>query len=583
MFYHIQILAKKGPLGTIWIAAHHDKRLKRSQIFETSIHNTIDSIITPEVPLALRLSGQLMLGIVRIYARKVGYLFQDCSDSFGRMKGGAKQQEAVNLPRDALHSSVQAITLPEIEEDPDFTQDDSLAFGSGGLSLPGTPISLAGSLAGTPEVLRRASVGSEGGGLRKSLSFDSAAGSPYNAADVDMMYTDEEFGDQGLALDVDVEPEKLRSEEPLAVATPVREEGRTTLTPVPEGGQPEGLSPDLEEVPDFDMGTPHDENLQFDDAAAILDTPDGGAFTPEEAGADGAAPKKKKQKVIRLILDVDGAGSKQISLDNTYVRSRLKSASDTLRDLEKDIGKAVLRAVGAQKAKRQRVSGGRRGAKKSDGAPSDVEAACEDLLGIFSMEEAQEDLAEEKRRRSSRGSDIPAAESPEAVPDGDFLEEGEDYGAMGYASFDDFPVHPPADDDEIPEIPDEDAGAEAAVAEDEEGGQASEDDDEALERDDDGWSSRTKEILARVKTKLAPAGGSARRRSRQRREEVSSCTFEDILPEQKKAGERPLRRDAARCFFECLVLNSKGYVNLEQDQSFGTLTLTPRDLLAAAS
>ena len=215
-FFCSQLLAKKGPRGSVWIAAHHDKRLKRSQVFETQISNTIDSIITPEVPLALRLSGQLMLGIVRIYAKKVGYLFQDCSDSFGRMKQGGKgqQQDNVNLPRDALQSSVQAITLPEIEQDPDFTQDPEAVGLGGGLSLPGTPISLAGSLAGTPEVLRRASVGSDG--LRKSLSFESPAQSPYNSVDVDMMYTDEQFGDQGL--EFELEPERLRSEDLAAKA-----------------------------------------------------------------------------------------------------------------------------------------------------------------------------------------------------------------------------------------------------------------------------------------------------------------------------------------------------------------------------
>jgi hypothetical protein len=37
MFYSAQLLTKKGPLGTIWIAAHLEKRLKRNQIFETSI------------------------------------------------------------------------------------------------------------------------------------------------------------------------------------------------------------------------------------------------------------------------------------------------------------------------------------------------------------------------------------------------------------------------------------------------------------------------------------------------------------------------------------------------------------------
>jgi len=32
-----------------------------------------ESIINPEAPLALRLSGQLMLGVVRIYNRKAGW------------------------------------------------------------------------------------------------------------------------------------------------------------------------------------------------------------------------------------------------------------------------------------------------------------------------------------------------------------------------------------------------------------------------------------------------------------------------------------------------------------------------------
>jgi cohesin complex subunit SCC1 len=41
MFYSTQILAKKGPLGTIWIAAHLDRRLKRSQVFEADIASSV--------------------------------------------------------------------------------------------------------------------------------------------------------------------------------------------------------------------------------------------------------------------------------------------------------------------------------------------------------------------------------------------------------------------------------------------------------------------------------------------------------------------------------------------------------------
>lgn len=114
MFYSVQLLAKKGPLGTVWIAGHLDKRLKRPQIYETNIASSVgepatlptypwpclvqqsvkvqvarctaDSIINPEAPLALRLSGQLLLGVVRIYSRKITYLYSDCNQALVDIK-----------------------------------------------------------------------------------------------------------------------------------------------------------------------------------------------------------------------------------------------------------------------------------------------------------------------------------------------------------------------------------------------------------------------------------------------------------------------------------------------------------------
>jgi hypothetical protein len=74
MFYSTQILAKKGPLGLVWIAAHLDGRLKRQQITSASIDDSVETLLHPEAPLALRLSGQLLLGVVRIYQRKVRWL-----------------------------------------------------------------------------------------------------------------------------------------------------------------------------------------------------------------------------------------------------------------------------------------------------------------------------------------------------------------------------------------------------------------------------------------------------------------------------------------------------------------------------
>lgn len=87
MFYSQIILAKKGPLGKVWLAAHWgDKKLGRPQIFSTDISSSVDSIVNPAVPLALRVSGHLLLGVVRIYSRKVRYLMHDCHEAMVKIK-----------------------------------------------------------------------------------------------------------------------------------------------------------------------------------------------------------------------------------------------------------------------------------------------------------------------------------------------------------------------------------------------------------------------------------------------------------------------------------------------------------------
>jgi len=37
-------------------------------------------------PMALRLSGQLLLGVVRIYSKKAKYLLDDCNDALSKIK-----------------------------------------------------------------------------------------------------------------------------------------------------------------------------------------------------------------------------------------------------------------------------------------------------------------------------------------------------------------------------------------------------------------------------------------------------------------------------------------------------------------
>ncbi|GJP55549.1 hypothetical protein CLOM_g14506 [Closterium sp. NIES-68] len=129
MFFSQLFLSKKGALGPIWIAAHLERKLRKNQIFETDIPQTVDTILHPEVPIALRLSGHLLLGVVRIYSRKVGYLYADCSDAVLRMKQ-VLARAAVDLPPEAATASFHAITLPE-----QFELEELLALPDGVFEL----------------------------------------------------------------------------------------------------------------------------------------------------------------------------------------------------------------------------------------------------------------------------------------------------------------------------------------------------------------------------------------------------------------------------------------------------------------
>ncbi|KAM4608098.1 double-strand-break repair protein rad21-like protein 1 [Discoglossus pictus] len=112
MFYAHLLLNKRGPLAKIWLAAHWEKKLTKAHIYECNLETTIQSIISPKVTIALRTSGHLLLGVVRIYHRKAKYLLADCNEAFIKMKM-AFRPGAVDLTEDDQEARYNAITLPE--------------------------------------------------------------------------------------------------------------------------------------------------------------------------------------------------------------------------------------------------------------------------------------------------------------------------------------------------------------------------------------------------------------------------------------------------------------------------------------
>ncbi|KAM6319389.1 double-strand-break repair protein rad21-like protein 1 [Podargus strigoides] len=111
MFY-MHLVNKRGPLAKIWLAAHWEKKLTKAHIFECNLETTVEKIISPKFTIALRTSGHLLLGVVRIYHRKAKYLLADCSEALTKMKT-AFRPGLVDLPEENFEAAYQSITLPE--------------------------------------------------------------------------------------------------------------------------------------------------------------------------------------------------------------------------------------------------------------------------------------------------------------------------------------------------------------------------------------------------------------------------------------------------------------------------------------
>ncbi|KAI7816097.1 Rec8 like protein-domain-containing protein [Gamsiella multidivaricata] len=127
MFYSEAILSKKGPLAKVWLAAHWERKLTKNQLLQTNLHSSVDAIVgTDQAPMALRLSGQLLLGVARIYSRKTKYLLEDCNEALMKIKvfrsdASSKDSNLLALDANAEHgagsraaaAAFNAITVPD--------------------------------------------------------------------------------------------------------------------------------------------------------------------------------------------------------------------------------------------------------------------------------------------------------------------------------------------------------------------------------------------------------------------------------------------------------------------------------------
>ncbi|KAF3788569.1 Sister chromatid cohesion 1 protein 4 [Nymphaea thermarum] len=114
MFYSQCMLSSNGSLNTLWVAAHLQRKLKKAQVLHTDIPSSVDYIIKDpiEVPIALRISGYLLVGVARIYSKKVDYLYDDCNEILGKLRNSWASIR-VSLPEQTSVAPFHCITLPD--------------------------------------------------------------------------------------------------------------------------------------------------------------------------------------------------------------------------------------------------------------------------------------------------------------------------------------------------------------------------------------------------------------------------------------------------------------------------------------
>ncbi|WVR04412.1 hypothetical protein IAU60_001414 [Kwoniella sp. DSM 27419] len=208
-------LVKSGPLAKIWLSAHQEKKLSKAQALGVDVGESVEAILTQDDALPLRSSGPLMLGVVRIYSRKVGYLFDDCKEARERISL-AFRPGVVDLPEDQVRASKNAITFTDVRGDFDFSD---WTWSAPAFSMPEAPSS---DLANTLPRSREFGAFNFGRPAAPSIYGGSATASRHGSQDLDGSLIDSnDFSgiDLGLNLEGDITMEVEAGRD---VMTPMR-------------------------------------------------------------------------------------------------------------------------------------------------------------------------------------------------------------------------------------------------------------------------------------------------------------------------------------------------------------------------
>uniref|UniRef100_A0A0G4FWG1 Rad21/Rec8-like protein N-terminal domain-containing protein n=1 Tax=Chromera velia CCMP2878 TaxID=1169474 RepID=A0A0G4FWG1_9ALVE len=85
------IWSPQGVLGTVYLAAYHEKKLKERDVLDADLRASLDQLLSAEMPrMNLRLSSGAMIGVIRIFSKKAFHLQKELEEVLEKIRANAR-------------------------------------------------------------------------------------------------------------------------------------------------------------------------------------------------------------------------------------------------------------------------------------------------------------------------------------------------------------------------------------------------------------------------------------------------------------------------------------------------------------
>ncbi|KAF2636443.1 hypothetical protein P280DRAFT_552939 [Massarina eburnea CBS 473.64] len=129
MFYSHEVLtSRKYGVATVWLVAtlganSTSKKVNRKAISEVDVPKACRTIVNPAAPMALRLQGNLLYGVSRVYLQQCGYVLSDAQNAYNTMHLMLRAVKNAELDSEAGKVRPEQLLL---QDDPSFLPEFAL-------------------------------------------------------------------------------------------------------------------------------------------------------------------------------------------------------------------------------------------------------------------------------------------------------------------------------------------------------------------------------------------------------------------------------------------------------------------------